>query len=874
MAASTRRLSLLLGCGQLLSFASTLYLVAPLAGPMAAGMSMTRQTVLAAFSMALAIAALAGPGLGRAIDRHGGRAVLMSTSLLLAIGLFALGEARDAAGLYAGWAVIGVAMGAGLYEGAFATLVQVAGPGARAAITAVTLMGSVSSTVGWLLSAWLVARFGWRDTCLVWAGLQLALGLPLHAMLPRARSDTEARADAAVREPHSCPPPQPSWRVCAALSTSFAATSFTGAAMATHLPRLLGVSGAGATTIWVSAALVGPAQLVARALELRALRQASPLGLARTATALQSLGTLILAIGGAPMAGGFALLHGLGNGLSTIARATLPLTIFGAAGYGRRQGWLIAPARVSQAFAPWLFGLIVERLAAALAVLAALGILGLCALFVVPCAAQSAPPAARFQWPTSTPEAQGLSSEAMAGLVDYGAANSMDSLLVIRHGTLVAEATYAPFRPGMKHAVNSVTKAVVGTLAGIAHEEGTLGPLDLNLGDLFPGSAFRASDAAKRSVTLAQLLTMTSGLAWQEPLTEDVPRSLLEMRRSPNWVDYVLSRPMAALPGTTFNYDSGTWQLLVAALQKKTAMDPREFARQKLFDPLDITDVDWPRDPQGLPAGGFGLAMHPRDMAKIGWLYLRGGDWQGRQLVPRRWIDEVVHADVDMHLAADPGFRYANGWWVLPDRHAYLAVGFLRQLIVVLPDLDMVVVATGKRHYPLAEFVDRLRTAALRDAATSQTADGNRALALALRRASTEVESAVLPASAKAASISGRTYLLADNPFGLRVVRLTLDEDSSRFDVQLADPTAADGIATVSAPVGLHGVFGGASEPSAHPVVAKGTWLDRDTFELTTQSIAEGVVRTFRLTYRDAGVDLLLTDNSGTRAQLAGTAAR
>ena len=383
MAAPTRRLPLLLGCGQLLSFAATLYLVAPLAGPMSAGMSMPRQTVLAAFSMALAIAALAGPGLGRAIDRHGGRAVMMLTSLLFAVGLFALGEARDAAGLYAGWAVIGVAMGAGLYEGAFATLVQVAGPGARAAITTVTLMGSVSSTVGWLLSAWLVARFGWRDTCLVWAGLQLALGLPLHAMLPRARSHAAARADVASPELDSHPPPDPSWRVRVALSTSFAATSFTGAAMATHLPRLLGVSGAGATTIWLSAALVGPAQLIARALELRALRQASPLGLARTATALQSLGTLLLAVGGAPTAPGFALLHGLGNGLSTIARATLPLAIFGAADYGRRQGWLTAPARVSQALAPWLFGLIVERLAAALAMLAALGVLALCTLFVV-----------------------------------------------------------------------------------------------------------------------------------------------------------------------------------------------------------------------------------------------------------------------------------------------------------------------------------------------------------------------------------------------------------------------------------------------------------------------------------------------------------
>jgi MFS family permease len=314
-----RRVTLSLGCGQLLSFSSTIYLVAPLASPIASALAIPSQTVFAAFSAALAIAALTGPWFGLAVDRHGGHIVLTGASLLFAVGLFALGRARDAVDLFAGWAVIGVAMDAGLYEGAFATLVRLAGPEARPAISAVTLIASVASTGSWLLSTWLVHRCGWRYTCLAWAGMQLALGVPLHAMLPDRRTDV-SRVDvgkywpATDDESGTHPLPGASWRACAALSTSFAATAFTGAAMAAHLPRLLSAAGAGPATIWLSASIVGPAQLLVRALDLGVARRASPLGLARVTAALQPLGALLLGFFGAVAAPGFAFLHGAGNG--------------------------------------------------------------------------------------------------------------------------------------------------------------------------------------------------------------------------------------------------------------------------------------------------------------------------------------------------------------------------------------------------------------------------------------------------------------------------------------------------------------------------------------------------------------------------------
>ena len=315
-------------------------------------------------------------------------------------------------------------------------------------------------------------------------------------------------------------------------------------------------------------------------------------------------------------------------------------------------------------------------------------------------------------WVTSTPEAQGVSSAALADLVDFGAASEMDSLLVVRHGRIVVDAYYAPFRAGQMHVVNSVTKAVVGTLVGIAAKEERIGRLDQPVVDLFFDRTIANPSAEKKAITLETLLDSNSGLDWNEPLTDAPPASMLEMARSRDWVGFVLDRPMAQPPGRAFAYDSGTWHLLSAILAKKTGMDTLAYARQVLFGPLGIADAQWRQDPQGIRAGGFGLFLQPRDMAKIGYLYLHHGQWAGEQLLPPAWSEHVFHATVDMSLGSAPPFRYANGWWTIPDRHVYMAVGYLRQLIIVLPDLDAVAVVTGRRHYPFLSLIDRVAAAA------------------------------------------------------------------------------------------------------------------------------------------------------------------
>jgi len=354
----------LLGSAQTLAWASSYYLPAMLAAPMARELGLATPTVFAAFSMALVISAFVGPASGRAIDRHGGRPVLMGTNLVFAAGLTALGLAQGPVSLFAAWALVGVAMGSGLYEAGFATLVRLYGTQARNPITGITLLAGFASTVGWPLSALMETQFGWRGACFGWAALHLLLGLPLNALLPRPPSAHAPVGDAsgAPAAADAPPPLPPRPKLTAALlGYVFAATWFVSTAMATHLPQLLQASGASLAAAVAAGALIGPAQVAGRLLEIAFLRRVHPLLSARLAALGHPLGAAALLLAGAPAAMLFALLHGLGNGIMTIAKGTLPLVLFGAQGYGARQGWIAMPARVAQAAAPFVFGLALQR---------------------------------------------------------------------------------------------------------------------------------------------------------------------------------------------------------------------------------------------------------------------------------------------------------------------------------------------------------------------------------------------------------------------------------------------------------------------------------------------------------------------------------
>ena len=372
---SSLRSVIFLGTTQTLAWASSYYLPAVLAVPIADTIACDTAYVYLCFSLALLVAAVVGPRAGRLIDQRGGRAVLPFTSLLFALGLGLLAAAQGKLSLLCAWLVMGIAMGFGLYDAAFAALVFLYGMRARQAITGITLIAGFASTVGWPLSTALHSAFGWRSALLAWALLHLSLGLLLNRMIP-----AQQPVDPAAEQPVD-PAAQPSTahakvpeqahegvhpvslprHASALLVLSFAATGFVGTAMAAHLPQVLQVAGASLTLAVASGALIGPAQVGARLLQFGPLKHLHPLWSAWLADLAHPLAVLVLMLGGPAASMVFAIVHGMGTGTQTIARGTLPLALFGAAGYGERIGKLLALSRFTQALAPWLFGVALAK---------------------------------------------------------------------------------------------------------------------------------------------------------------------------------------------------------------------------------------------------------------------------------------------------------------------------------------------------------------------------------------------------------------------------------------------------------------------------------------------------------------------------------
>jgi MFS family permease len=346
-----------LGPTQTLAWASSYYLPAILGAPIAQALGLSPSVFFGIFSIALLLSAAVGPGVGRMIDRHGGRGVLVASNVVLVLGLVLLARADGIVGLAVAWLPLAAGITMGLYDPAFATLTRLYGHDARNSITGITLIAGFASTIGWPLSAYMLHRYGWRETCLFWAGLNLFVAMPVNFLLiPKAPPEIPRRESGAGDDPTEPPP-----GAMPVLAFFFSAAWFVTGAMAAHLPRLLEAAGASPTEAVAAAALVGPAQVAARLVEFGLMRRMHPLVSARVSAILHPIGAVFLATLGPYGVAAFALLHGAGNGMITIAKGTLPLAIFGPHGFGLRSGMLSAPARITQSAAPFLFGLLLDH---------------------------------------------------------------------------------------------------------------------------------------------------------------------------------------------------------------------------------------------------------------------------------------------------------------------------------------------------------------------------------------------------------------------------------------------------------------------------------------------------------------------------------
>ena len=258
-------------------------------------------------------------------------------------------------------------------------------------------------------------------------------------------------------------------------------------------------------------------------------------------------------------------------------------------------------------------------------------------------------------WQFSTPEEQGMDSKVLARLIDDVGTYRQDSLLVIRNGRIVADAYYAPYFAGIRHDLRSVTKSFVATIVGVLVQQGKLESADRPVLDFFAEKDIANLDDRKKAITIQHLLDMASGIAWMErAYTPD--ETIMQMYASANPTEFVLNQPMADRPGEKFNYKGGDPYLLSALVNKLTGQNALEFARKELLAPLGIDDVRWiPIDKQGVVSGEAGMFVTPHDMAKLGYLYLRDGVWDGRRLIPSAWVERARNGSVTTSFG-----KYAN----------------------------------------------------------------------------------------------------------------------------------------------------------------------------------------------------------------------
>ncbi len=481
----------------------------------------------------------------------------------------------------------------------------------------------------------------------------------------------------------------------------------------------------------------------------------------------------------------------------------------------------------------------------------------ICAAAFVGADAANARPQETY-WPThgwrySSPEAQGMDSAVLADAFDYVRDQHapIHSLTIVRNGYVVVDAYFWPYHDGQLHDLASATKSVTSTLAGIAISKHEL-ELRQPLTSVFDRQRIENLDERKKRLTIEHLLTMTSGLDCDASHGEI---TLSRMRASANWARFMLDLPMRDEPGSHFEYCSGGMHLLSAAITKATGQSALDFARRELFAPLGIANAAWPADGQGISYGWGDLHLEPRDMAKIGYLWLNHGRWEDRQLVSKEWMRAAIQAQSGPE---DSDEKYGYGLWVAPNRQPQLfeANGRGGQRISVTPEKNIVVVFTGGEFEPgdIGRYI-------LRAIKSDQPLPENPSAANRLAAAEKDAARPPHPVSFMpplANTVSGKRYTLSENPLGLKSFVLTFSgADVAQIQLELGNrrdpprPVGLDGVPRVSA----EGNFG-------MPVAVSGRWESSNTFLVDYNEIGNINMYRFRLRFSGDGVVVELSERS------------
>jgi len=458
-------------------------------------------------------------------------------------------------------------------------------------------------------------------------------------------------------------------------------------------------------------------------------------------------------------------------------------------------------------------------------------------------------------WPVATPESEGMDSGVLAEMLDYARGRSLPvhSVVIVRHGRVVMDAAFYPYEPGRPHDIASATKSVMSVLIGIAVDKGYVSRLTQAVPELLSVAPQVKLDSRKERLAVEHLLTMTSGL---DCGVEPGENELAAMRRSDDWARFALALPMRAEPGTRYAYCSCNNHLLSAILSARTGDSALAFARKHLFAPLGIKDVTWPADPQGRTHGWGDLQLHPRDLAKIAYLYLRGGRWNGTQVVSEAWVRQSIAP----HVPVREGVGYGYGWWINTARQPAIfeAVGRGGQRAAVLPDKDLVVVFNGGgvNTDELAPFLFR---AIQSDAPLPANESSGRRLLKALddvRRPPPVRTPDPLPPLAR--SISGRRYVMERNLLNLQRFSLTFSNSNEAHATIVMDNREW------ALSIGLDGRYRYSSiGPEGLRVATRGHWLSQREFLLDLNTVANINHFSFRVQFAGRQVQVQIDEATG-----------
>ncbi|NNF96125.1 MAG: serine hydrolase [Halobacteria archaeon] len=454
-----------------------------------------------------------------------------------------------------------------------------------------------------------------------------------------------------------------------------------------------------------------------------------------------------------------------------------------------------------------------------------------------------------------TPESQGIDSNTLAEAltVIQNKKLPVHSLLIARRGYLVMDEYFYPFADGTRHDIASVTKSITSTLVGMVIDEGHIRHAETPVLEFFGDRAVQDMDSRKRQMTVGHLLSMTSGFDCGYKPGE---QELFDMRRSSDWIQFTLDLPMRSAPGTQFAYCSDGMHLLSAIVTQSTGQSLEAYAKTRLFNPLGIKDWHWPHDATGNSHGWGDLQLHPRDMARIGLLYLYQGQWDGHQIISSDWIKQATRPQSD---TASKGVNYGYGWWLSKFAGMSLieARGRGGQRIIIWPEKEIVVVLTagGLNTDELAGYLAQAVRSDKSLPENTQAMSRLKEIAAALKMAPQAQAVASLPSIAT--RISGRWYRLEPNQLGLEALMFDIENQNMELGIMI-------GGRRYMLPIGLDGVYRISNQtPSKLPAGVRGRWTGENSFVLEYDEIGRVNHFTFTMQFKDESVDVNVDEPTG-----------